>query len=71
MEKIERGEIIEQISNVQPRKVANRREKKFKRHRKRRVPEIESNRVCTVETYRGLRAFSGISKLHREFQCEL
>lgn len=66
LEKLQRGEIIKQSSNVQakraPRK--NVREKKRK-PRKQRVREVANNYAATDEVYRGLRPFRGTSKLQR------
>jgi len=63
LEKLQRGEIIKQNSNVQmkTKRMANTREKKRK-PRKRRAPEINGYTVRTEETYRGLCPFAGISK---------
>lgn len=66
LEKLQRGEIIKQSSNVQakrtPRK--NVREKKRK-PRKQRAREVANDYVPTDEVYRGLRPFRGTSKLQR------
>lgn len=68
LEKLQRGEVIKQNSNVQMRtkKTENTREKKRK-PRKRRTFEVNINYICTDDTlYRGLRPFAGISKLYYE-----
>lgn len=64
LEKLERGEIIQQNSNVQTRtkKTVNVRQKK-RRPRKRYTLE-NSNYVHKDELYRGLRPFPGTSKLY-------
>lgn len=66
LEKLQRGEIIKQSSNVQakrtPRK--NVREKKRK-PRKQRAREVANDYAPTDEVYRGLRPFRGTSKLQR------
>lgn len=64
LEKLQRGEIIKQSSNVQTKtkKTVNTREKKRK-PRKRRTRETNNGFVHMEETYRGLHPFPGISKL--------
>lgn len=69
LEKVQRGEVIKQVCNTQTRKVSNTRERKYK-NRKRRIHQVDNDNVCTVNTYRGLRPFLGIGKLHCIY-CEL
>lgn len=64
LEKLQRGEIIKQTSNVctKTKKIVNTRGKKRK-PRKRHAREID-NSVHAEETYRGLHPFPGLSKLY-------
>lgn len=64
LEKLERGEIIQQNFNVQTRtkKTVNMRQKK-RRPRKRYTLE-NNNYAHKDDLYRGLRPFPGISKLY-------